>query len=497
MSVTETSSASERNREVELNSSLAAGGLNPGPLSDPVVVDTVEGKQCDHGNGANESSISSLETKAPSDSVMAGSVVNETIDTYHDAVSEDQSQEGDVSNPLTHGASSSSPASEPQAAGSAGGSNADMEGGNGPVDDGKRPQQHPSKPNPLPENGLRSSHSSQDAVEGWHPGKSLQVQRVVQLTAELEAKEEEIKHFRAREREMKVQLNQLQKEKEKLLHQILLLEHQHAAKSLQGGSYLDDSKAATPALLVTAINTVREIGKKFTKDFMDQLKKSPEKVRLAIEDHILKQVAVVLSRPTHKKFQYQAYMNHKLFIGFDNPTFFMSLDNNDEPPHEFAAVQKSEWYRQDNFQKFQKYDLRKFSVKMLVENAEHDSFLQEFCFMKFQETFDERTESQLFGNLQHRDCILREKKHPNTPFYESFCKLAVSVWLVHRLAFAFKTPATTFVVEKGLPFDHHRMQSAGPPDDITPNSKVGLVVLPGFQVSQSIIACEVYLVEHA
>jgi structural maintenance of chromosome 1 len=117
--------------------------------------------------------------------------------------------------------------------------------------------------------------------------------------------------------------------------------------------------------------------------------------------------------------------------------------------------------------------------------------------MKFQETFDGRTESQLFGHLQHRDCILWEKKHPNTPFYESFCKLAVSVWLVHRLAFAFKTPATTFVVEKGLPFDHHKMQSAGPPDDITPNSKVGLVVLPGFQVSQSIIACEVYLVEHA
>ncbi|CAM6023677.1 unnamed protein product [Sphagnum balticum] len=486
MSVTETSGASERNREVELNSSLAAGGLNPGPLSDPVVVDTVEGKQCDHGNGANESSISSLETKAPPDSVMADLVVNET---YHDA--EDQSQEVDVSNPLTHGASSSSPASEPQAAGSAGGSNADMEGGNGPVGDGKHPQHFPSKPNPP------SSHSSLVAGDGWNPARSEQVQKVVYLTAELKAKEEEIKKFRAREKEMKVQLNQLQKEKEKLLDQILHLEHQHAAKSLQGGSYLDDSKAATPALLVTAINTVREIGKKFTKEFMDQLKKRPEKVRLAIEDHISKQVAVVLSRPTHKKFQYQAYMNHKLFIGFDNPTFFMSLDNIDEPPHEFSAVQKSEWYRQDNFQKFQKYDLRKFSVKTLVENAEHDLFLQEFCFMKFQDTFDELTESQLFGHLEHRDCILREKKHPNTPFYESFCKLAVSVWLVHRLAFAFKTPATTFVVEKGLPFDHHKMQSAGPPDDITPNSKVGLVVLPGFQVSQSIIACEVYLVEHA
>jgi hypothetical protein len=37
---------------------------------------------------------------------------------------------------------------------------------------------------------------------------------------------------------------------------------------------------------------------------MDQLKRCPERVRLAIEDHILKQVAVVLPRATHKKFQY-------------------------------------------------------------------------------------------------------------------------------------------------------------------------------------------------
>ncbi|KAH9565431.1 hypothetical protein CY35_04G078400 [Sphagnum magellanicum] len=407
------------------------------------------------------------------------------------------------SNPLTRGASSSSPASDPQAAGAGGGSKADMEGGNGPVDDGKHPQQHPRKPNPLSENGLPSSYSSLVASEGWNPVRSLHVQivdlqeRLRARDAELKAKEEEIKNIRAREKEMKVQLNELQKEKEKPLDQILHLEDQHAAKSLQSGSYLDDSKAATPILLVTAMKIVREVGKKFTKEFTDQLKKCREKVRLALEDHILKQVAVVISRPTHKKYQYQAYMNHKLFIGFDNPTFFMSLDNIDEPPHEFSAAQKSEWYRQDNFQKFQKYDLRKFSVKTLVENAEHDSFLQEFCFMKFQETFDELAESQLFGHLEHRDCILGEKKHPNTPFYESFCRLAVSVWLVHRLAFAFKTPATTFVVEKGLPFDHHKMQSVGPPDDITPNSKVGLVVLPGFQVSQSIIACEVYLVEHA
>ncbi|CAM6072574.1 unnamed protein product [Sphagnum tenellum] len=214
-----------------------------------------------------------------------------------------------INDPMLNKLTSRLPIREPQAAGSAGDSNAGKTGGlqKTPVDVCQHQQHHPAE--------------------------------FVQLTTEMKAKEEEIKNLRACEKEMKLQLDQL--------HQMLHLEYQQA-NSLQG--------VATPALLVTAIKTVRDSGKKFTKDFMGQLKKNPEKVRLAIEDHVLKQVAVVLLRPTHKKFQYQAYMNHKLFIG---------------------------------------------------------------------------------------------------------------------------------------------MQSAANKADITPNSKVGLVVLPGFQVSQSIIACEVYLVEHA
>ncbi len=379
-----------------------------------------------------------------------------------------------------------------QAAGSAGDSNAGKTGGlyKTPVDVRQPQQQDLNKMDPVFPGGLATQISRLSIGVSRNP-----IQSPIQI--QLMALEEERKQFMVHEEDMNLQINKLRQEKEKLLDQILLLEHQLASKNLQGQSYLDDSKTATPALLATAIDTVRDIGKKFTKEFMDQLKKCPENIRLAVEDHILKQVAVVIPVLTHRKFQYQAYMNHKLFIGFDHPTFCMSIDNVDEPPLEFSEMQKSEWYRKDNFQKFQKYDLRKFSVKTLVENAEHDLFLREFCFMKFQETFDELTESQLFGHLQQRDCILREKKHPNIPFCETFCKLAVSVWLVHRLAFAFKTPATTFVVAKGLPFDHHKMQSAGDPDDITPNSRVGLVVLPGFQANESIIHCEVYLVEQS
>jgi structural maintenance of chromosome 1 len=228
---------------------------------------------------------------------------------------------------------------------------------------------------------------------------------------------------------------------------------------------------------------------------MDQLKKRPVNIRSEVEGRILENFKVAIPHATHKKFQYQAYMNQKLFDGFDNRSFSTLLEDVEKPPSDFLSMQQAERYRKESFQQFQEYDLRKFTVKMLVENAKHNLFLKKFCFLKFQAIFDTHTENQLFGHLEHSNCILQMEKHPNTPFYTSFCKFAVSVWLVHRLAFAFKTPATTFIVEEGLPFDCLKMESAGPADDITPDSRVGFVVLPGFQVSQSTIPCEVYLVE--
>ncbi|CAK9271909.1 unnamed protein product [Sphagnum jensenii] len=246
-----------------------------------------------------------------------------------------------INDPMLKKPRSRLPICEPQAAGSAGDSNAGKTRGlqKTPVDVCQHQQHHPATF--LQIQGLvqltaelkaKEEGINLVAGEGWNPVRSLHVQVADLLEslraqhAELKAKEEEIKNFWALEKEMKLQWNQFQMENEKLLDQILHLEHQYFAKSSQGGLYLDDSEAATPALLVTAINTVRNIGKKFTKEFMDQLKKRPE---------------------------------------------------------------------------------------------------------------------------------------------------------------------------KGLPFYYYKMQSAVPTDDITSNSKVGLVVLPGFQVSQSIIACEVYLVEHA
>ncbi|CAK9864991.1 unnamed protein product [Sphagnum jensenii] len=100
-----------------------------------------------------------------------------------------------------------------------------------------------------------------------------------------------------------------------------------------------------------------------------------------------------------------------------------------EQQHAAKSLQ-AERYQKESFQQFQEYDLWKFTVKMLVEDAKRDLFLKKFCFLKFQAIFDKHTENQLFGHLVHSDCILQMEKHLDTPFYTSFCKFAVSVWQV-------------------------------------------------------------------
>jgi len=145
------------------------------------------------------------------------------------------------------------PISEPQAAGSAGDSDAGKTGGlqKTPVHVRQHQQQDPVFPG-----GLAAQTSSLYFGVTRKPIQSLIQIPLVKQHTQLMALEEERKQFMPHEEDMNLQINKLQQEKEKLLDRTLHLEHLYAAKSLPGGSYLDDFKATTSALLVTAINTV-------------------------------------------------------------------------------------------------------------------------------------------------------------------------------------------------------------------------------------------------
>nr|PNR49596.1 hypothetical protein PHYPA_011492 [Physcomitrium patens] len=112
------------------------------------------------------------------------------------------------------------------------------------------------------------------------------------------------------------------------------------------------------------------------------------------------------------------------------------------------------------------------------------------------------SEEAFFGDFSHSDeiCVGR---HPSSKFYESYFKLAVSVWLLHRLAFSFQPPARMISVLKGAQFNPTYMESAVPgiSSDVDTDQSalpsealVGLMVHPGFRVGSSIVRAQVYLV---
>jgi hypothetical protein len=87
-----------------------------------------------------------------------------------------------------------------------------------------------------------------------------------------------------------------------------------------------------------AVSTVRDTGRKFTKEFMDQRKKRPVNIRSEVEGCILENFKVAIPHATHKKFQYQSYMNQKLFDGFDNCYFSTLLEAVEKSPTDFLSM---------------------------------------------------------------------------------------------------------------------------------------------------------------
>ncbi|KAI5077187.1 hypothetical protein GOP47_0007011 [Adiantum capillus-veneris] len=104
-------------------------------------------------------------------------------------------------------------------------------------------------------------------------------------------------------------------------------------------------------------------------------------------------------------------------------------------------------------------------------------------------------ETSFFGNFEHRNQIT-EGKHPNSQFYQSFLRLAKTVWLVHRLAFAFSPTASIFQVRRGTRFSSACMESVVLGMELDENhlpAKVGFSVMPGFRVNAVVIKSQVYL----
>ena len=214
-----------------------------------------------------------------------------------------------------------------------------------------------------------------------------------------------------------------------------------------------------------------------------------------LEEFIKKDVTVKTSRANHWKFVVQAYISSRLFDGFDK--------------HDYGLDGIQDYTKVECFQQFRDCNDKVETIsRLLSTNIPADSFLLKFCFQKYKRVVENPLTKEPF--LSHNSDI-ENGLHPNTRFYCSFLKVALSVWLLHRLRFSFVQKSNSISFLKGDGFNTMCMESVVPycegerddDDDDDDNQKdgedsqnlvVGFMVLPGLQVGEAVVKSEVYLV---
>ncbi|XP_022728709.1 protein GRAVITROPIC IN THE LIGHT 1 [Durio zibethinus] len=177
---------------------------------------------------------------------------------------------------------------------------------------------------------------------------------------------------------------------------------------------------------------------------------------------------VAYARRSHKKYAFEAYIAWRMFHG-------MLLDSN-------------------NINDIMKFD---DPIDALIDNP--NSGFAKFCRKKYLLVVHPMMEMSFFGNMDQRNFIL-SGKHPRTPFYEIFVKMAKWVWVLRGIACSLDPEAKIFVVKGGSKFSDVYMysivQDRGGPvdsDEGQTTQRVQLTVMPGFRIGEKVVRSRVYL----
>jgi|UniRef100_A0A2N9G0L0 hypothetical protein len=178
--------------------------------------------------------------------------------------------------------------------------------------------------------------------------------------------------------------------------------------------------------------------------------------------------AVVYSKRSHKKYAFEAYIARKMFCGI-----------------------ASKSYNVDDVMRFDD------PIDALTEYP--DSDFAKFCGKKYLLVVHPMLEASFFGNLDHRTFVLGGK-HPRTPFYQIFAKMAKWVWVLQGIAASINPKAEIFTVKRGSKFSDIHMESveedlegAVVAEEEQAMLRVELVVMPGFKIGEKLLRSRVYL----
>ncbi|KAG2669841.1 hypothetical protein I3843_14G053200 [Carya illinoinensis] len=202
----------------------------------------------------------------------------------------------------------------------------------------------------------------------------------------------------------------------------------------------------------------------FAKPLISMMKASGWDLDLAaksIED------AVVFSKRSHKKYAFEAYIARIMFLGIAFKSYNVDAVMRFDDP-----------------------------IDTLTEFPNSD--FAEFCRKKYLLVVHPMLEASFFGNLDHRAFLL-SGKHPRTPFYHIFAKMAKWVWVLQGIAASIDPQAKIFTVDRGSKFSDVHMESvegfegATVADQEQAIPTVELMVMPGFKVGESFMRSRVYL----
>lgn len=224
------------------------------------------------------------------------------------------------------------------------------------------------------------------------------------------------------------------------------------------GSYTDDF--ATPNLLDVAFSTSKAAVTNLQKAFFD--------VKGLNQDNRWDMPELdTFARPKHTAYWVKSALSFIFYDGFENESFDTA-----------AGVPK-----------YLDPDLRqaRFYEDYCKGNASKDPQFEEFCEMKGSEVL------RRIGPPYYGETAITCLENIGGPqLCSSFIAAARSVWLLHKLAFSFESPAFIFRVERDADLDPNYMKTPGSFDDDRFVAKVGFMITPGLRLRKSVMPCEIY-----
>ena len=176
----------------------------------------------------------------------------------------------------------------------------------------------------------------------------------------------------------------------------------------------------------------------------------------------------VYSKRCHKKYAFEAYIGRRMFSG-------MTLEG----------------YNVDAVMRFED------PIDALIEDPESD--FAKFCRKKYLVVVHPMMEASFFGNLDHRMFVL-SGKHPRTPFYQIFARMAKWVWVLQGIAGSLDPKAKAFAVNRGSKFSDVYMESVEEDKEGAvlsvegePMHRVEFMVMPGFKIGETLLKSRIYL----